>query len=40
VIISCSKAKKEQYEEFLSKLEGDKEILFQELETFIFEKQL
>ena len=40
MIISCSKAKKEHYEEFLSKLEADKEILLQELETFIFEKQL
>ncbi|CAK57824.1 unnamed protein product (macronuclear) [Paramecium tetraurelia] len=39
-IISCSKAKKEQQNEFIRKLENDKEILYQELETFIFEKQL
>ncbi|CAD8118152.1 unnamed protein product [Paramecium sonneborni] len=39
-IISCSKAKKEQQNEFIRKLENDKDILFQELETFIFEKQL
>ncbi|CAD8207552.1 unnamed protein product [Paramecium octaurelia] len=39
-IISCSKAKKEQQNQFIRKLENDKDILFQELETFIFEKQL
>ncbi|CAD8111062.1 unnamed protein product [Paramecium primaurelia] len=39
-IISCSKAKKEQQNEFIRKLENDKDILFQELETFIFQKQL
>ncbi|CAD8107610.1 unnamed protein product [Paramecium sonneborni] len=39
-IISCGKAKKENQKEFNTKLENDKIILIQELETFIFEKQL
>ncbi|CAD8108104.1 unnamed protein product [Paramecium sonneborni] len=39
-IISCGKAKKENQKEFNIKLENDKVILIQELETFIFEKQL
>ncbi|CAD8175519.1 unnamed protein product [Paramecium pentaurelia] len=39
-IISCGKAKKENQKDFNNKLENDKDILVQELETFIFEKQL